>query len=294
MPSRISLKHGEGPGIRYGCRAPLFMLGTLAGDGCRSAQTSQILEGVLAALGQLHCDATAGDLSGGGQSVAGGHLGEVHRNQRSQHLCVAHAVLRGGFQVVGGADVQYAGPDVVLDDRLVEAHGQVGTVECVQCRVVGLHAALAVLQRGDLDGLAGVPEHRLNDFVSGGEGELEGHPQGCATLQVGFALVLTLGVNGRGEPQARATVQTRTDATAGGEGAAAGTLRGAGGCARVSNLNGVESRPKRVSKSLAGFELNAWVKTPYLTVGISESMEDAYAGTAAAAAITGVLSTRHP
>ena len=42
-----------------------------AGDGCRSAQTSQVLEGVLAALGQLHCDATAGDLSGGGQSVAG-------------------------------------------------------------------------------------------------------------------------------------------------------------------------------------------------------------------------------
>ena len=45
----------------------------LAGDGRRSAQTSQILEGVLAALGQLHCDATAGDLSGGGQGVAGEH-----------------------------------------------------------------------------------------------------------------------------------------------------------------------------------------------------------------------------
>ena len=45
----------------------------LAANGCRSAQTSQVLEGVLAALGQLHCDVTAGDLSGGGQGVAGGH-----------------------------------------------------------------------------------------------------------------------------------------------------------------------------------------------------------------------------
>lgn len=42
----------------------------LAANGCRSAQTSQVLEGVLAALGQLHCDAAAGDLNGGGQSVA--------------------------------------------------------------------------------------------------------------------------------------------------------------------------------------------------------------------------------
>lgn len=45
----------------------------LAANGCRSARTSQILEGVLAALGQLHCDATAGDLSGGGQGVGGEH-----------------------------------------------------------------------------------------------------------------------------------------------------------------------------------------------------------------------------
>ena len=215
------------------------MLGTLAGDGCRSAQTSQILEGVLAALGQLHCDATAGDLSGGGQSVAGGHLGEVHRNQRSQHLCVAHAVLRGGFQVVGGADVQYAGPDVVLDDRLVELRGVCDAIECRHSGVVGLRAALALSECRDLNVVLGVPQQRVGDILGGGESELEGHLQVRLRVQPGATLELALGVNGCGNPQTRATVQASADATSGGEGAAAAALRGGGGCGDVGYLHGV-------------------------------------------------------
>ena len=235
---RLSPK-AEGPGIRYGCRAPLFMLGTLAGDGRRSAQTSQILEGVLATLGQLHCDATAGDLSGGGQGVAGGHLGKVHRNQRSQHLRVAHAVLRGGFQVVGGADVQYAGPDVILDGRLVELRSVCDAVERRHGGVVGLRAALALSECRDLNVVIDVPQQRVGDVLRGGESELEGHLQVRLRVQPGAALELALGVDGRRNPQTRATVQACTDATAGGEGAAAAALRGGGGCGDVGDLHGV-------------------------------------------------------
>ncbi|BAI65669.1 hypothetical protein RMDY18_18370 [Rothia mucilaginosa DY-18] len=239
MPDSPSLKHGEGPGIRYGCRAPLFMLGTLAGDGRRSAQTSQILEGVLAALGQLHCDATAGDLSGGGQGVAGGHLGEVHRNQRSQNLRVAHAVLRGGFQVVGGADVQYAGPDVVLDDRLVELRSVCDAVERRHGGVVGLRATLALGECRDFNVVIDVPQQRVGDVLGGGESELEGHLQVRMRVQPGAALELALGVDGCGNPQTCTTVQACADATAGGEGAAAVALRGGGGCGDVRYLHGV-------------------------------------------------------
>ena len=234
------------------------MLVALAADGCRSAETGNVLVGLRTTIGQFQGEGTAGNGNGGGQSVAGGRLGEVYRSLRSQNLAVTNRAFSGRGAVRAGRHGHGAGPGVALDDRFVEAHGQVGTVECVQCRVVGLRAALAVLQRGDFDGLTGVPEHRLNDLVSGGEGELEGHLQGCAALQVGFALVLALGVNGRGEPQACTAVQACTDATAGGEGAAAGTLRGAGGCARVSNLNGVGVQAE------AGVIVVGWVRVERL------------------------------
>ena len=218
---------------------PSLLAVALAADGCRSAQTSQVLEGVLATLGQLHCDATAGDLSGGGQGVAGGHLGKVHRNQRSQHLRVAHAVLRGGFQVVGGADIQHAGPDVVLDDRLVELRSVCDAVERRHGGVVGLCAALALGECRDFNVVIDIPQQRVGDILGGGESELEGHLQMRLRVQPGAALELALGVDGCGNPQTRATVQAGTDATSGGEGAAAAALRGGGGCADVGNLHGV-------------------------------------------------------
>ena len=58
-------------------------------------------------------------------------------------------------------------------------------------------------------------------------------------VQPGATLELALGVDGCGNPQTRATVQAGTDATAGGEGAAAAALRGDGGCGDVGYLHGV-------------------------------------------------------
>ena len=211
----------------------------LSGNGCGGACTRQIPVGVLAVIGQLHRNGAAGELNGRGQGVAGGHLGEVHRNLRGQHLCVAHGAVGGRGQEVRGADIQHAGPGVALDDRLVELRRVGHAVEGAHCRVIGLGAALALGQRGHLGVVVGVPQQRRGDVFGGGESELEGHLQVRRAVQVGAALELALGIDGGGNPQAGTAVQARTDATAGGEGAAACALRARGGCGHVGHLHGV-------------------------------------------------------
>lgn len=144
------------------------MLGTLAANGCRNAEAGNVLVGLYTAIGQFQGEGAAGNGDGGGQGVAGGRLGEVYRSLRSQNLAVTNRAVSRCGAVRSGRHGHGAGPGVALDDRLVEAHGQVGTVECVQCRVVGLRAALALSECRDLNVVLGVPQQRVGDVLGRG------------------------------------------------------------------------------------------------------------------------------
>ena len=81
----------------------------------------------------------------------------VYRSLRSQNLAVTNRSSQQVRSCPIWSSRSWCQSGVALDDRLVEAHGQVGTVECAQCRVVGLRAALALSECRDLNVVLGVP-----------------------------------------------------------------------------------------------------------------------------------------